>query len=51
VMYPDRAERIRAAGGLPARLDFGAPGPEIVARLLKGKRLNGNSPMPRDTVA
>ena len=24
--YPDRAERIRAAGGLPARLDFGAPG-------------------------
>ena len=25
VMYPDRAERIRAAGGLPARLDFGAP--------------------------
>ena len=29
-MYPDRAERIRAAGGLPARLDFGAPGPEIV---------------------
>ena len=49
VMYPDRAERIRAAGGLPARLDFGAPGPEIVARLLKGKRLNGKSPMPRDT--
>ena len=43
VMYPDRAERIRAAGGLPARLDFGAPGPEIVARLLKGKRLNGKS--------
>ena len=51
VMYPDRAERIRAAGGLPARLDFGAPGPEIVARLLKAKRLNGKSPMPRDTVA
>ena len=50
-MYPDRAERIRAAGGLPARLDFGAPGPEIVARLLKAKRLNGKSPMPRDTVA
>ena len=36
VMYPDRAERIRAAGGLPARLDFGAPGPEIVARVLRG---------------
>ena len=35
VMYPDRAERIRAAGGLPAHLDFGAPGPEIVARLLR----------------
>ena len=51
VMYPDRAERIRAAGGLPARLDFGAPGPEIVARLLKAKRLNGKFPMPRDTVA
>ena len=34
VMYPDRAERIREAGGLPARLDFGAPEPEIVARLL-----------------
>jgi hypothetical protein len=41
VMYPDRAERIRAAGGLPARLDFGAPGPEIVARLL---RRTGHSP-------
>ena len=36
VMSPDRAERIRAAGGLPARLDFGAPEPEIVARLLRG---------------
>jgi hypothetical protein len=36
VMYPDRTERIRAAGGLPARLDFGAPGPEIVARVLRG---------------
>jgi hypothetical protein len=51
VMYPDRAERIRAAGGLPAHLDFGAPGPEIVARILKPKRLNGKFPMPRDTVA
>ena len=36
VMYPDRAERIRAAGGLPVLLDFGAPGPEIVAGLLRG---------------
>ena len=51
VMYPDRAERIREAGGLPARLDFGAPGPEIVARLLKGRRLNAKFPMLRDTVA
>jgi len=50
VMYPDRAERIRAAGGLPARLDFGAPGPEIVARLLKA-RPNAKVPMPRDTVS
>src|SRR5271168_2567905 len=25
VMYPDRAARIRSAGGLPARLDFGPP--------------------------
>ena len=51
-MYPDRAERIRAAGGLPAHLDFGAPGPEIVARVLKATRLNGvQFPMPRDTVA
>ena len=51
VMYPDRAERIRAAGGLPARLDFGAPKPEIVARLLKANRPKGKFPMPHDTVA
>jgi hypothetical protein len=51
VMYPDRAERIRAAGGLPARLDFGAPGPEIVARLLKGKRPNPAVLTTCDTVA
>ena len=36
VMYPDRAGRFRAAGGLPARLDFGAPKPEIVAAIVRG---------------
>jgi len=36
VIYPDRAARIRAAGGLPADLDFGPPDPEIVAVLLRG---------------
>ena len=36
VMYHDRAARIRAAGGLPARLDFGAPKPEIVAAIVGG---------------
>jgi hypothetical protein len=35
VMYPDRVDRIRAAGGLPARLDFGPPEPDIVAALLR----------------
>jgi hypothetical protein len=30
VTYPDRAARIRAAGGLPADLDFGPPEPELV---------------------
>ena len=36
IMYPDRAARIREAGGLPPRLDFGPPEPEIVAALLRG---------------
>ena len=36
VIYPERAARIRAAGGLPDRLDFGPPEPEIVAALLRG---------------
>jgi len=36
VIYPDRAARIRAAGGLPADLDFGPPEPAIVAALLNG---------------
>jgi hypothetical protein len=35
VMYPARAARIRAAGGLPAKLDFGPPEPDIVAALLR----------------
>ena len=35
IMYPDRVARIRAAGGLPPRLDFGPPEPEIVAALLR----------------
>ena len=47
----DRAERIRAAGGLPARLDFGAPKPEIVARLLKANRPKAEFLMPHDIVA
>jgi hypothetical protein len=37
VIYPDRAARIRAAGGLPADLDFGPPEPALVAALLKGE--------------
>ncbi len=35
-MYPDRVQRIREAGGLPSRLDFGPPEPEIVTALLRG---------------
>ncbi|HME27890.1 MAG TPA: hypothetical protein VKI44_42320 [Acetobacteraceae bacterium] len=34
-MHPDRAARIRAAGGLPPDLDFGPPPPHIVAGLLR----------------
>jgi hypothetical protein len=34
LIYTDRAARIRAAGGLPADLDFGPPDPPIVAGLL-----------------
>ena len=33
---PDRAARIRAAGGLPADLDFDPPKPPIVATLVNG---------------
>ena len=36
VIYPDRAARIRAAGGLPADLDFGPPEPDLVRDLVLG---------------
>ena len=35
-IYPERAARIRAHGGLPPRLDFGAPEPDIVNALVTG---------------
>jgi hypothetical protein len=41
-MYPDRAERIGAAG-LPVRLDFGPPQPEIVAALLHSANVPGGA--------
>ncbi len=36
VLYPERAVRIRTAGGLPASLDFGPPEPEIVDAIVHG---------------
>ena len=36
VMYPDRAARIRAAGGLPAKLDFDPPEPELLRDIVLG---------------
>jgi hypothetical protein len=36
VIYPDRAARIRAAGGLPADLDFGPPEPALVRDIVHG---------------
>jgi hypothetical protein len=36
VMYPERAARIRAAGGLPASLDFGPPEPDLVQAIVHG---------------
>jgi hypothetical protein len=36
VLYPDRAERIRAAGGLPVPLDFGPPEPWLVTQIVHG---------------
>jgi hypothetical protein len=41
-VYPDRAARIRAHGGLPMRLDFGPPDPAVVDALV-----NGTSPILR----
>lgn len=40
VVYPERAARIRAAGGLPAPLDFGPPEPTLIEALV-----SGNSPI------
>jgi hypothetical protein len=39
VIYPDRAARIRAAGGLPPRVEFGPPDDDLVAAIV-----NGSSP-------
>jgi hypothetical protein len=36
VLYPDRAARIRAHGGLPPWVDFGPPEPELVEALVHG---------------
>jgi len=36
VIYPDRAARIRALGGLPYPLDFGPPEPELVLAIATG---------------
>ncbi len=36
VLYPERAARIRAAGGLPAPLDFGPPEPTLIDALVSG---------------
>ena len=36
IMYPDRTARIRAAGGLPPKLDFGPPDPELVEAVVHG---------------
>jgi hypothetical protein len=42
LLYPDRARGIRAERGLPARLDYGPPEPDIVHDLV-----NGTSPILR----
>ncbi len=39
VIYPDRPRRIRAAGGLPADVDFGPPDRYIVKGLLRPENL------------
>jgi hypothetical protein len=35
-VYPRRAAGIRALGGLPEKLDFGPPSPELVAAIVSG---------------
>ena len=40
MLYPDRAARIRAAGGLLATPDFGPPEPDLVDAIV-----NGSSPV------
>jgi hypothetical protein len=39
IMYPDRVARIRAAGGLPVKLDFGPPEPELVEAIVHAHRV------------
>ena len=36
IMYPRRAVRMRALGGLPQPLDFGAPSPELLRAIITG---------------
>jgi hypothetical protein len=36
VIYPQRAARIRALGGLPQPCDFGPPPPELVDAIVTG---------------
>jgi hypothetical protein len=36
MIYPDRAALIREYGGLPARVTFGPPAPELVAAIVSG---------------
>ena len=36
MIYPDRATRIRAAGGLPADTTFGPPEPRLVQAIVHG---------------
>jgi len=36
LIYPDRAARIRANRGLPQKLDFGPPSPELVHAIVTG---------------
>jgi hypothetical protein len=61
VMYPDRAARIRAAGGLPPTPDYGPPEPELVHDIVHGsspilqaldrQRRNGAAEPPRVAVS